>query len=543
MIFDWKKRFLSNTSLLVFIFIVLLQLVIHVYLQVQPAAMAPHGYVVIPPNDELGYISVIRQTMHGPWTFTEPYTTRPTPEIVIFAPFILGGKIAGLFHIDPVVMYSIIKITGSIAASIATYILILNLLPMNLRVLGLIFTFLVETGPDLAVMFTKPFTSWVAASPGIAIVARQFGYPHTRWGEACALTLLIIFLTTRQKFSYKRIIAVILLSIAGVLFLPSVMVVFSLAVYIPYAITDVIRRRDFRRIFPVIISLCVIGAAGLWTRHELMMGPPWNTFTDFERAWWTTSDVLKQYLQSALLYLPWIAVYVIAGRRKIATAESTPVPLLMALWICIPVGIIFIEHYLPWFFVANGRIAVDGTNIPFAVLATLGAETLLRVLKNKRIVANGMIILFMSVSLFLSFQFVSNFLNAQNYTNDSEIYIPLDVWKGFQFLATVPSNSGILTRPTSGMSIPTFADVRSFVGPTASFLDYEDRLNLSWLFYSEKMTEGEAREFLKNNDISYVYFGPEEQLNHGSGSPLYPALLTSVYQVPQVTIYKVLPIE
>jgi uncharacterized membrane protein len=58
-------------------------------------------------------------------------------------------------------------------------------------------------------------------------------------------------------------------------------------------------------------------------------------------------------------------------------------------------------------------------------------------------------------------------------------------------------------------------------------------------FYSQSFSTAEAIALLKREDISYVYYGDAEKSINTTGAPLYPELLTPVFETSVVTIYKV----
>ena len=52
-------------------------------------------------------------------------------------------------------------------------------------------------------------------------------------------------------------------------------------------------------------------------------------------------------------------------------------------------------------------------------------------------------------------------------------------------------------------------------------------------------SEADARQVLTDNDIAYVFYGPDEQALTTT-SEFYPSLLVPVYNNPTVTVFKVI---
>ncbi len=94
-----------------------------------------------------------------------------------------------------------------------------------------------------------------------------------------------------------------------------------------------------------------------------------------------------------------------------------------------------------------------------------------------------------------------------------------------------------MVREFSGNIMAAYADVRIFLG-AYHFPDFWERSAIAQKFFSGELTDEEARQTLHDNDISYVFYGPDEQSWNTTGT-LYPDILTPIYTTATVTIFSI----
>ena len=96
----------------------------------------------------------------------------------------------------------------------------------------------------------------------------------------------------------------------------------------------------------------------------------------------------------------------------------------------------------------------------------------------------------------------------------------------------------VLTYVTAGNFIPSYAGNFVFIGH-ANTPDEDTKEKIAAEFFSGKMKAEEAKEFLRRENISYIYFGPQEKEIGGvkNLAAIYP-FITAVYNNNQVVIYK-----
>ena len=82
--------------------------------------------------------------------------------------------------------------------------------------------------------------------------------------------------------------------------------------------------------------------------------------------------------------------------------------------------------------------------------------------------------------------------------------------------------------------------VALYFGNNPETPDYDKREQEVNQFFSLALKEAEARKFLIDRDISYIYYGPQERETAGWQYPTY-SFLKPVYTSPWVNIYQVAP--
>jgi hypothetical protein len=109
-------------------------------------------------------------------------------------------------------------------------------------------------------------------------------------------------------------------------------------------------------------------------------------------------------------------------------------------------------------------------------------------------------------------------------------------------LRKVPAWSHILVYPTISIIIPEYVPVRVYQTITSEGYDWNQQLALSYRFFRGDMPWEDLHRLLTDNKISYVFYGPEEKRNTVTPT-FYPDVLEIMYQNPEVTIYKVRPLQ
>jgi hypothetical protein len=508
-----------------------------------------HPYTINVPNrtylltrGHSHYSSFIRQAKDGAWSLISTHTTRPTPRVYAHLFFVFLGKIAAIGNIDPPMMYMISRVAAGIILFWCTFRLITIMLPKSLHNLAILFTLAVEPGPLLTALTWNP-SSWTASifSYYPQVVAyRHFGLPHHTMGEAVGLLLLGSLILYFRKPTSKGLAGIAILGTINTIILPPYPMILALGVLIPWGIYSLFAKQWKRLILPFVVAAIAICFVAVYTKHELAKGYPWDFNLD-EKRWVTNADVLINYVSSLLIYLPFIAyLWAILVKKWSTWDENLKITIVtMSTWVVIPAILVPISSF-SWFPLANFRL-MDGYNFfPAGILAALGLSYMIKSIKKPSIagmVSGFLITAVVAASGLLTYTFTNKTIGEQ-YGFWSNVYLGNGHYKAFEFLNTVPKWSGIMVMNHFGEIIPDYAPVRAFIGTTPGFVNWGELFTIATRFYSGTMTDQEALDMLKKEDISYVYYSDEEKY-YTTTSTFYPNILTPIFELPGVTIYKI----
>lgn len=121
----------------------------------------------------------------------------------------------------------------------------------------------------------------------------------------------------------------------------------------------------------------------------------------------------------------------------------------------------------------------------------------------------------------------------------SYVMYPLkDFVSAIRYLAEVTGGKGvILSETTAGNYIPVISGNTVYLGHdnTVAFEGKKEKVKE---FFSGRMTDVTAREWLRMTSASYVFYGPQEREDNAGKSLSYP-FLSEVYKNSMVTVYRV----
>jgi hypothetical protein len=289
------------------------------------------------------------------------------------------------------------------------------------------------------------------------------------------------------------------------------------------------------------MACIIIGIPNIISSHEYTKGQPWlNTVLD-EKMWFSTEYIRMEYLSTYALFIPGIALlfllFPIIWKKSDASLKRFII--LMLSWFIAPLGLVALAK-TTWFPIPNHRLTDNYSFLPAGILTGISVTTLISLFSHriwKTIIIIATCFVFIVPSFYLSNIYFNQILKQQEVI-DIHVYPTTTIWKGLHFIDTLPKNSGILSREHFGELIPGFANVRVFVGGIHNYPDWLERQWLANRFFSGTLSTVEAKEFIENNDIDYVFFGPDEKAINTTGT-LYPDILSPIYTTPDLIIYEV----
>ena len=133
--------------------------------------------------------------------------------------------------------------------------------------------------------------------------------------------------------------------------------------------------------------------------------------------------------------------------------------------------------------------------------------------------------------------FIKTLVYYQKYPKYLNIFIPDEGWQAIKFVKeNIAQNSVILSNWFTGNVLPAHAPVISFTGHHVHTKDFFEKNRQTELFYDSKMTESQAKEFLSNNKIQYVFFGLGEMKTYSQ--TLSYSFLKEIYNKDFYRIYQ-----
>lgn len=487
------------------------------------------------------YIGVIRQGLLGHWTTAISYTTSPTPRIFGFNfYFIVLGQLDRLLHIDPVDLLHLSQYLMGPLLFLATFFAVKKLLPKTISYLAYFFILMIETGFYIPEMFTKPFGTWLPSFDWQQqLMERHFGLPHHTLGKAIGAVFATLCILSVEKLERKRLLILAVLSTVGGFLLPPYFFVFFVSVGIPLGVLSLFRKK----LVPYVVTMLIAGVpfalVSLFLKAQFAVIPALAHYTDTEKSWWDNTDTLIRYGSSLLFYYPFLLLgflALIAHWRKLSGATKR-LFFLCVCWLVIPAVLIPISSK-PWFPFANARLTDGYQYFPAGILSAIGIWGILELFRPKirLFVTTLIVVLIVFVSGGATYFMVKNFfsIHSMPWTN---FYPYKNTWAAVDFLKTVPKGSGVLTLQYDGEMIPAYADVRIYVATSGlTWPHFEGRMYFAKLFFSGKMRDEEAKQFLTEQDIQYIFYGQDEK-RFTETTDLYPNILKQVYKNDLVTIF------
>lgn len=121
-----------------------------------------------------------------------------------------------------------------------------------------------------------------------------------------------------------------------------------------------------------------------------------------------------------------------------------------------------------------------------------------------------------------------------------QVMYPLkDFWSALQWLERHTSQKDIvLSQVTAGNYIPAYSGNFVYFGHNPETPHYDDRVNKVNQFFSGTMNEKDALKFLQDENINYVFYGPQEKEKSVEDIKKY-SFLKSLFTAPYVILFEV----
>ncbi len=424
--------------------------------------------------------------------------------------YIILGKVASVAQVSPPFIYHFTRIMTAELYVMAIYLINFVIIGGDFALWGALFGLM---GTIALPFFYGAASSNISWWMELEALQRLNNTPHHLAGQALLLIILsfILFPSTAKKRIFV-IIPALLSVLTAFIYSPSLIpLIFGLP--LPFFIYYLIRFIKGRRLefnyaeiylpFTVFLSSSLAYFVVLFLTQNPYSREIW---TNWEiRTWNLDEPFFNRFFILSYGLLPCLAL---PALRKYIQSVSWK-KIFIFFWPLLPVVLLFFATSLG---ISKIRLLDTAFYIPLGILAALS----LKILHKKFLKIHFNLIL---PIMFLIFSFTTSlyYLKLVNKTYQempvyTNIFIPQDSIEALTFISkSIPKDSIIFSDEHIGNLIPIYGPVISYFGHVNMTANFADKQNNVWRFYSLRMTDSEAREFLKKGNINFVYFGPEER--------------------------------
>lgn len=496
------------------------------------------------------YLSKIRQGQEGRWKVVDKYDNHPQQKGAFLQMlYLLSGKVTGPLGFSPPLTYHLMRVVTSVFW--ITMIIFLNiyfLKKLSLINLGVVISLLTAGFP----VFYQFQNQWWIRSymdwwQELDVLKRISFIPHDALNYIF-ISVFTIFLSQIDK-DKKYFIALCLLLFISVFIHPTAAILFIISWTLYYLIKTIwYRALEKDKIIKILKQTAVVFTAVLIPLLYIKIvtnSYPWKSLLDFDQNNRLTLNVRDYILALGPIFFTGVA----GGFLVIAKKKQELLGLVT--WIAgVSVAIILFKFFP---YQSELRFIQTANHIPLAILSAYllqelwkGAGSSIRVIKVIMVITIIMIIINGLAQIYFSLKAQVQFINQRALATlplvpyPPQVMYPLtDFYNGLKWLETKTDHSTVvLAKITVGNYIPAYSGNFVYLGHGSETPHYDQRQQMVDEFFSGNLSEKQAYQFLKTENISYVFYGPQEKENSAKDISAYP-FLTASYQSPMVIIYKV----
>jgi hypothetical protein len=497
-------------------------------------------------GDYYVYMSMVEEAKTGAITFHNLFTSEDHPPVLINPFWFCVGQTARIFNIDTRLAIHIFRMALIPLTILAIYLTIATFLRKKpFRYLTFALAFLGSGFGYLYFLFSKPevlnnllflhsYESptdiWVTEGYSLLIFLAS---PHFQASLICLFLAIIFFYLGFRYGNFRYLVISGLFNLALAFFHPyeTVYLLLITGLYTFLIIVILFHKKKYhlsRKFFYRFLIPNLIAAPGLlYQIYIFRLEPVLRSWSEQSQ---TISPNFKYYLLGWGILLPLALVGSVFLVRKINYRRLW---LLVWCWGTIPI------LYFP---IAFNRRFIEGVFVPLGILAALGIYFLFTKFKTK----TGRIIYSLALGIILAVSLLpTNIYNLWSFTRMQEIYkstpfyLPQEEYQALEWLKnnSTPSDV-ILSEHISGFIIPAFTARRVYIGHDLQTANFTEKKNRVEWFFKTPDNDTEKLAWLKDNNISFLFYGPNEQ-SSSVFSPTEKAYLEEVFTNSQVLIFKV----
>lgn len=479
------KNFLFKILLLTVIILpVLLNVIpiIHAFYNVPKGMFFVGNNSWFDPWDVNVYVSVIKYGQNNGLLLENFYTTIPHNPVIFYPLYTITGLI--FKSINPYLLFHALASFSGFLTVIVLWFLAKEIIKSKLN--ALISVFLISLGGGFGWLLINKINSPDITMTGFTLMS-AFQRAHESLGIIIfALSLVLI---TNYHKNLPVLITVALFQLIQVFIYPYLIISFFIIVFIYDFI--MFKKKDLiSYIKPLLYIACLVFPVLLWYTFSLSENPGFNLIYGVSLPHPSIIGMISGYG----FLLPLVLI-------QIRCPVKNKYWYLLNLWIFISI----ILSYLPFGF---ARFYLKSLYIPAVLLVFLNLKYIVKSIKLSSFTLISVLIIFLPLN---SLMVVVSRLQSNNKEN-LWVYNNNSVIEALDFLnKKTLKKSGVLSLYQTGNLIPAKTYNRVYFGHMLQTPNSQQKINQATLFYSNKMTENEARKFIQNSNITYIYYGKDEK--------------------------------
>jgi len=510
-----------------------------------PSHLYYTGLHMLAPGDYSVYFSYISQAQNGHFLFRDLFTTESTSYNIINTFWVFAGVIGKIFSLSPQWAFQVARL-AAIPFLVLTlyiffsyyyqkekhrkYILIFSCFASGL---GVYFLPFFSMAPKIqSDRVTLPPDVWVSESN---IFLSMLHSGHMVF--SLAFTIIIFFLSILfiEKKNYMLSACSGIFALALFSFHPfQSPVIFGALIF--FALYESIKNRKIDISYIVHIFLTFLISSPMIAYYVFML-----KFDPITQGRAIQNINLSPPLYSVFIGFGFLVIFALAGIaiRNRELSRSTKRDFL-AVWVVVQLLLL----YAP---LNYQRRLVEGLSIPLIIFSFDFILFIYEKLKIKYRASSRNFLLFSGLTtkiIFILIFLPSNiFVYSADFLRyvkkDPNIYFPKQDIEPFLWLSKQNNEGAALAEINTSHFIPAIAGKQVFAGHMIETIYFSEKLKEINNFFRDNSSDMEKQEFLKKNNIRYVYFGQKEK-ELGIYEPEEKIYLRKIFSSSSASIYEFL---
>lgn len=482
--------------------------------------------------DKPAYLAEMAQGKEGAWKITDKFTTEPQEKLFIYPLYVLMGHISRVSNLSTEIVFFLGRFFFGLVLLFTVLRFIRYFISDKNQIKLAYFFALFSSGLG---WLTKDMNSPDLGIPDYMPIVRFSYFPHFLLANIAFLLTLIFFwrIFENKRSKLCAIFAGISSFILNfVLPFSAILLYFLIAslLIILFFKNKILIAKNLRNILlffailtPSLAYMYYISAHDkIWSiieKQNILPSPsPTNLVTGF----------------GLILIFSIYGLWIIYQKNRVKG-------LFFSVWILsVPV-----LAYIPlWIYPMQRRFLETGFYIPLAITASFGIKGIWEYLKNKNIKYLKLKLISIFGMFILPLMLAGNIQNwfqfeyAFRQTENPKFYATKENMSAIEWLhSNSPKSAIVLSSFYSGILIPAYANRSVYIGHNPLTIDFEGKIKKSKDFYSNRYSPGEMSEFLKNENINYVFYSNEEKKLGNIDLEQY-SFLNKIYCNETVRIYE-----